>query len=91
MTDSLMFTAAHQFPIKLIKQINHTVGGFPSKANLQRAINHGYEPCSSIYNRPRTVHILFHIISAFRHRKHLKNKKPIAQSLSDPAIGGTAV
>ena len=88
MTDSLMFTAAHQLPIKLIKQINHTVGGVSIKTNLQRAIDHGYESGSSINNSPSTIHILLHIISAFRHRKHLKNKNPTAQSLSDPTIGG---
>ncbi|KAB0538165.1 hypothetical protein HNQ68_001939 [Pseudochrobactrum saccharolyticum] len=88
MTDSLMFTAAHQLPIKLIKQINHTVGGVSIKTNLQRAIYHGYESGSSINNSPSTIHILLHIISAFRHRKHLKNKNPTAQSLSDSAIGG---
>ncbi|WP_022711599.1 hypothetical protein [Pseudochrobactrum sp. AO18b] len=88
MTDSLMFTAAHQLPIKLIKQINHTVGGVPIKTNLQRAIDYGYETGSSINNNPSTIHILLHIISAFRHGKHLKNKNPTAQSLSDPAIGG---
>ncbi|MBX8813341.1 hypothetical protein HBA91_11925 [Ochrobactrum sp. MR34] len=89
MTDSLMFTAAHQLPIKLIKQINHIVGGVPIKANLQRAIDHGYEPSGSIDNHPRAIHILPHVISAIRHCIHLKNKNPTAHSLSVPAMGRT--
>ena len=86
-----MFIASDQLPFKFIEQTNHIVGGVPIKTNLQRAINHGYEPSGSINNSPSAVHILLHIISAFRHRKHLKNKNPTAQSLSDLAIGRTAV
>lgn len=84
-----MFIASDQLPFKFIEQTNHIVGGVPIKTNLQRAINHGYEPSGSIDNHPRAIHILPHVISAIRHCIHLKNKNPTAHSLSVPAMGRT--
>ena len=87
-----MFIASDQLPFKFIEQTNHIVGGVPIKTNLQRAINHGYEPSGSIDDRPCAAHILFHVISALRHwfPPNKKNKKSTAKSLSVPAMERTA-
>lgn len=85
MTANSMFTADHQLPIKLIKQIDHIIGSVPIKANLQRTIDHGYEPSGSINNSPCAVHILLQIVPAYRHSLHLPVKEDIANSSPLPA------